>query len=133
MKLRIQDNSLRLRLGQAEVAKLNEGQSVISRTSLPPQPLVVMLESSENQAEPRASFEDGHIHLVLPAATVRKWAGTDQVGIEATQATCGEENLHLLIEKDFPCAHRDSAENADTFPRPTMGKPSDRQLGASRE
>jgi len=52
----------------------------------------------------------------------KNWLETDQTGIEAATSS-----LRILIEKDFQCLHRASAEDADGFPNPlaaTVSEPS---------
>ena len=100
MKLRLRDNSLRLRLDRKEVAALALTRLAESRTAVSPdQPLVYRVVLSAEAQEPQASFEGGVIVVLIPEAAGRRWAESDDVGIYATTPW----GLRLTIEKDFRC------------------------------
>jgi hypothetical protein len=113
MKLRFHSNSLRLRLSQSDVARLAGGGSVEEIVTFAPgNALVYSLESGVGD-EIAASFENGRIRVTLPAAAARRWIASDEAGMEGSSGP-----LHVLVEKDFQCIHRESEEDADSFPNP---------------
>ena len=113
MKLRMQSNSVRLRLSQPEVAALGEGGRVEECVEFAPdRTLRYSIESADTPLA-SAALDDSFIRVKLPRAEVKRWIETDQIGIEAEQGA-----LRLLIEKDFKCIHRDGAEDVDSFPNP---------------
>ena len=115
MKLRIEGNSLRLRLNQKEVATLRQGGHVESSIEFAPQcSLSYSLESANSLS---ATFDGHMIRVTIPAQQLTNWAQTEQIGIEASSQT----GVSLLIEKDFKCLHRNPDQEPDAFPRP--GKP----------
>ena len=124
MKLRIHRNSVRFRLGRSEVQRLLETGRVQEHVSLGPEPahrLWYTLELSEAEPEVRAAFDCTNLRVTLPTHIVRRWAGSDDVGIEASQDVGGGisgEQLQVLIEKDFVCLDHPEG-NADAYPRPT--------------
>jgi hypothetical protein len=68
MKLRIHNNSLRLRLTQKEVAQLCETGRVQSSIQLTPgRPLLYALESSRQLTSVTADFSDSILHVIAPA------------------------------------------------------------------
>lgn len=100
MKLRLRDNSLRLRLDRKEVAALALARSAESRTAVAPdRALVYRVVLSADAEQPQVSFDQGVITVLVPEAVGRRWAESDDVGIYAT-TTWG---LRLTIEKDFRC------------------------------
>jgi hypothetical protein len=114
MKLRFHSNSLRLRLSQSDVARLGERGLVEEAIRFTADgELHYSIESAAtNQLS--ATFENGSIRVIVPAAQARQWIESDETGIESAS---GE--LRVLIEKDFACIHRESAEeDADSFPNP---------------
>jgi hypothetical protein len=116
MKLRVQGNTLRLRLSQSDVTRLAETgvlREVV--TFAAGQTLEYSLES-RTRATVSASFERGHIRIVLPQPRVTHWIQSDQVGIEGSDGP-----LSVLVEKDFQCLHQDSSKDADAFPNPQGG------------
>jgi hypothetical protein len=98
VKLRIQGNSLRLRLTQKDVAQLCEWGRVESLIEFAPgQELVYLLEGSFHANSVTAAFDGRAIKVTLPTRVMTQWAESDQVSIEVPS----QAGLHLLIEKDF--------------------------------
>jgi len=113
MKLRLHDNSLRLRLSQSEVARLRDTGKVEDLIVFHPgNELLYSIEAGAAQ-EPTATLENAKIRVILPTPVAMQWIKSDQTGIEATTGT-----LRLLIEKDFQCLHRSPAPGEDAFPNP---------------
>jgi len=121
MKLRIRQNTIRLRLKQSEVARIESGQAIVEETRFPGSVLTFSLQVSDNGAT-SANFEQGKLAIRVPADDVTRWARSDQVSIVAEQAVDGSDTLSLLIEKDFKCLspghHRPGEDDADTYPHP---------------
>jgi len=118
MKLRISGDSIRFRLGRAEVARVGDGQRVEERAHLSPTPFVYAISSSVDSTQPSASFADGTLEVILPLVLVRDWAQSSQVGITTDLPAGGDGLLRLLIEKDFKCLQGDDEHQRDTFPYP---------------
>jgi|HubBroStandDraft_2_1064218.scaffolds.fasta_scaffold465638_2 hypothetical protein len=115
MKLRMHANSVRLRLSRSEVDALGEtGRVEESIQFTPDHALRYSIESAE-VPEPSAALEANGIRVTLPRTEVKQWVESDQISIESKQGP-----LHLLIEKDFKCIHRDSPGDADSFPNPAV-------------
>jgi hypothetical protein len=113
VKLRLHAGSLRLRLSQSEVARLDETGRV--EDSIEFSPGTELLYAIEAGTTPSiiATFDNGHIRVVVPNALAKEWIGSDQTGIEASAGT-----LKVLIEKDFQCLHREPDPGEDSFPNP---------------
>jgi hypothetical protein len=119
MKLRIQGNSLRLRLSQAEVSNFSKTGFVEDSVQFAPGAhFAYTLESSSSIPAPVASFQNGWLRVQVPAATGMEWYTTDRVGISADQPLESGKNLSILIEKDFQCLHGDEQRDPDAFPNP---------------
>jgi hypothetical protein len=117
LKLRIQGNSLRLRLTQKEVAQLRDLGRVESFIEFAPGcALVYLLESSLHAKSVTANFDGQAIQVMAPKQVMTEWTKSDQVSIEA-QWLAG---LKLLIEKDFQCLHEPGAYDPDAYPHPLM-------------
>ena len=103
MKLRIQDNSIRLRLTRSEVDALDADGSVAASVSFPDGArLEYSLETSSLTGQPRAQFSTDRLVVQVPQAIARQWAVTEEVSITGAQPLEDGE-LSLLIEKDFAC------------------------------
>jgi hypothetical protein len=109
MKLRVHDNFLRLRLSQSDVAQLRDEGSVEERLTFSAGQALIYSISTAPVLEVGAGFDGNRLSVVVPTALARTWIDSDQVGIEGPQ---------VLIEKDFQCLHRASADDADGFPNP---------------
>jgi len=123
MKLRIRDDSLRLRLTVSEVDRIGSGQAVTGRTRFPGgSTLIYTLRPDAGCEEMTASFDPpaGVIEVCIPAADGRTWqADSAQVGLNARLRLADEATLALLIEKDFACLDPGVQEDqSDTFERP---------------
>ncbi|MBX0291674.1 hypothetical protein K3G63_14580 [Hymenobacter sp. HSC-4F20] len=107
MKLRIEDNSLRLRLSEEEVHQFAEGGRVAAVVPLGPTEtdnLTYALERAESE-EFRVTYGAGAITVKVPAALATHWTSTDQNGLAATLMVAEDKSLKILIEKDLDCRH----------------------------
>ena len=119
MKLRVCQNSIRLRLSQTEVKRLADRQTIEMRADLLPQPLVYQLAAGEESDMASVTFQHGILRVALPASQLRNWALTRQVGIEISiPGGSAGHSLTLLIEKDFKCLHGEVEDQEDCFANP---------------
>jgi hypothetical protein len=124
MKLRILDNSIRLRLTRAEVAMASTVGIVRARVSVPGgNGLDYVLESLAATNSPSARFSDGALTVMLPESQVLRWASSEQVSIEANETLDNGDSLKILVEKDFAClAPRAGEDDRDMYPHPLEGQ-----------
>jgi hypothetical protein len=124
MKLRIRGNSIRLRLGRSEVARLATDGIIEEFTQFGPgsQRFRYTVHATFLEPSVTARFADGWLVVWIPATELHKWAHGDEVGIEASQRIDDNgEELRILIEKDFVCIDGDSGESQeDAFPNPVL-------------
>lgn len=115
MKLRIRDNSIRLRLTKSEVAEFAEKGLVGSKTEFSNNNILIYaLKSSDLVKNIQANFDNGRIEVVVPKEIAEKWTSTDEVGFSSE-----DETLKILVEKDFAClAERPNEDESDNFPHP---------------
>jgi hypothetical protein len=119
MKIRIQGNSIRVRLTQSEVRAVGEGGSVEQSTAFSPVARLYSRVESSTQAQTLVATFDNQLLLIrVPANQARRWAESEEVGIESEQPIADGTSLRLLIEKDFECLHPRAEEIADAFPNP---------------
>lgn len=124
MKLRILNNSLRLRLAQAEVTQLASGQEVLATIQFPTgNALHYRILPSLSVQKINLSYSEDGITVTIPTAQVKEWANSDEVGISATEPLANDDTVRILIEKDFQClttrAHEDES---GLFPHPKEGE-----------
>lgn len=123
MKLRIRDNSIRLRLERAEVETLRDDGLVTSRTAFPGgREFGYVVESSPASVNPGAVLSDSTVTVRLPETTVLAWANSEQVSIAGEQRLAEGDMLSILVEKDFAClAPREGEDESDMYPHPNAG------------
>jgi uncharacterized protein DUF7009 len=122
MKLRMQGNSLRLRLNQQDVAQFSKTGYVEEGIDFGGgAALSYVLESSSKIETPHAIFRGGQLRIQMPASAGHDWVTTDRVGVSGEQTLAGGKQLSILIEKDFQCIHRDEAE-PDGYPNPLAAR-----------
>jgi hypothetical protein len=125
MKLRLQSNSIRLRLKQSEVDRfLRTGrveERIVSGTD-DQECFRYLLETNESVSAPKGSIAPGSVIVQVPTADALKWALTNQIGIEGEQSIDSNTSLRILVEKDFACLDGSEEQNADTFPNPLAGQ-----------
>lgn len=123
VKLRIKDNSIRLRLTQSEVDKLRDTGIVASTTGFPGgHALNYRVESSPASVNPAAFYSDNAVTIRLPESTVVAWAATEEVSMAGDQLLDDGGRLQILVEKDFAClTEREGEDESDMFPHPEAG------------
>jgi len=124
MKLRLQSNSIRLRLKRGEVEQLAKTgrveEKIIFGTNRD-DVFRYLIEVSATVAVPEARCGDRLVVVQVPAEAVAHWASSDDVGMETSQALGDQGQLQVLIEKDFACLNGPEEQNVDTFPHPRAG------------
>jgi hypothetical protein len=123
MKLRLQSNSIRLRLKRGEVdqlAKIGRVEEKVVLGAGADKVFCYVLEASDEFASPQASLTNCGLHVGISRKSAAKWATGDDVGIEAIMPA-GDQKLQVLIEKDFACLNGPEEQNIDTFPNPLAG------------
>ncbi len=123
MKLRIQGNSLRLRITPSDMTRLLANgriEETICFGSEPNASLTYALEHNTRANAMSVRYTPREVTVILPTADAQQWAGGQDVGIYADAPT-SQGPLSLAVEKDFACLDKSNAQNADTFPNPNQG------------
>ena len=115
MKLRIEDDTLRLRLSQVELdefAQQGRGEGAVHFGLNPAQRLTYALErlSEPPQTLPdeepvQVHYEPGALTVLVPFTLAKTWVETDQNGFSHHLPLAGNQHLRILIEKDLDCRH----------------------------
>ena len=116
MKLRCTTNSIRLRLRKSELEKLEQNGQIQDGIQLPDGNAFNFSVRQELAISTiQVNMREGHLEVVVPVEEAQTWIKTEQVGMETTVPLETGENLSVLIEKDFPCAHQPMEDKSDTF------------------
>ena len=124
MKLRLLDNSVRLRLSIEEVDSLAAGEELSSVLIFPHgEAFGYALEASANRDSATASFNGKTLRFSAPVDELKLWAATDAVTLAYTLSE-GSKSMSVKIEKDFQClAPRDDEDESNLFPHPRSESP----------
>ena len=116
MKIRTASNSIRLRLRKSELDTLRETESISESLTFSNRAMLkTTLFINHKVTEPEVILKDNAILVGLPPQIALDWINSDQVGIERNIQVSEDADLHLLIEKDFPCLDRPNEDKSDTF------------------
>ncbi len=114
MKIRINGNSLRIRLSQSEIVTLVHQNEVSSTCQFVNERLTYTLKQGD-YPHLTADFIDGVITIYIPGSFVQDWDKNETIGFDGKDTS----GLYLLIEKDFQCLKpRPHEDESDLFPNP---------------
>ncbi len=118
MKLRIQGNSLRLRLSQSELTQFAAHGTCEDHIDFPGKHLRFGLQRESKIHAPLCTFDKHGIWVYVPTDWADTWIHEEEVGFSHEQVNDSGETLHLLVEKDFQCLHRKDVDQSDLFANP---------------
>jgi len=117
VKLRIYDDSIRLRLTQSEVAQIARGVTVESVCRFQGGTTLTYALIVADTRTMNARFAVTRIEVVLPRHDAIEWATGTDVSLRSQQRD--EGLLDILVEKDFACLEpRDADDDTDRYPNP---------------
>lgn len=112
MKLRIEGNSLRVRVKKSDLEQLRAEHLVRETVSfIKGFDFHYELSLSDSVSQIGAIFSHATITIEIPLSMAQVWIETDQVGLENTLSN----GQYILIEKDFPCKTRLNEDKNDLF------------------
>ena len=119
MKLRIKGNSIRFRLTQSEVKIVEQTGLVKDQIKFSNSiSLEYEIKAATGLEYVEATYSENKITLKVNESLIRDWAHSDQVTISSSLDLSSNENLTILIEKDFKCLSPRDENESDMFPHP---------------
>jgi len=122
MKVRILDNSIRFRLMQSEVKQFGQEGRIVAQILFgigSDKVLKYQLHQSTEHETLSADIEDNCITIYVPQAIAQEWVSSSQVGLSHQLVIGDNQELSILIEKDFQClTDRPGEDESDAFPNP---------------
>ena len=119
MKLRLHQNSARLRLDQNDVARLQAKGRVEGETRFgPASRLTYAVEVVPQVEEVSVRLEADGFVVLVPEALAQEWIETDRVGFACEHSAGEGASLRVVVEKDFACLHGDAPPDPTAFPHP---------------
>lgn len=119
MKLRIRDNSLRLRITQTELKTFAAEKQVKCTTNFPDgEQMNYTLRWSDDETYD-ARFEGGNVLATVAHSAGKKWLDDGEVSIDQDLHLTDGSSFRLLVEKDFQClTERKEEDESDMFVNP---------------
>jgi hypothetical protein len=124
MKLRINGNSLRLRVSRSELAHFQAGgriEETIRFAEAPEAKLTYALESAVQPSPVTVRYRFHDVTVILSEDQARIWEAESEVGVYSNLDIGSAGLLDVLVEKDFACLDRGEEQNRDTFANPRAG------------
>jgi uncharacterized protein DUF7009 len=118
MKLRLLNDSIRLRLSQSEVLAAHERGVVESQTRFSDGSVFTYaLEAAKSVKDASAVYTRDRMVVKLPAREISAWASDDAaVSLRGEVRLPDGEHLKILVEKDFKCVSpRGDEDQSDLF------------------
>lgn len=116
MKIRCEQNSIRLRLRRSELVQLRAEKWLGAALHFPDgQAFRWELLLDETISDLTVLLQEDRVCVKAPAKMALRWMDTQEVSMERFIALGGGAALHILVEKDFPCKDRPDEDKADFF------------------
>ena len=116
MKIRCEQNSIRLRLRRSELVQLRAEKWLGSGVQFPHGQVLQWDLVLENELQDiQADLHPNLICIKVPYSMALQWMDSNDVGMECFLPLGAGTALHLLVEKDFPCKDRPGEDQTDFF------------------
>jgi hypothetical protein len=120
MKIRINGNSVRIRLSRPEVDRFGKEGYLEEKTEFGSASFVYALQSKKDGDGLSASYEANKMIMFVPEQIQQEWVTTEKVGYDATMPIGNGKTTYLLLEKDFKCVDGEHIEDqSDNYEHPT--------------
>jgi len=115
VKLRCTTNSIRIRLVKSDLEKLKSTLQINDQITFPNGESLIYSLAINNHNSIVSNVDNNHIEVSIPNTIANDWINSDKVSIENFLPLPDGKELHILIEKDFPCKDREEENKEDTF------------------
>jgi len=117
MKLRIQGNTIRLRLKKSDIDLFTLKGIVSEKTNFSSNTIFNYSLKSSSEKEISATFNKNNIIVSIPKKIAENWVSSDLISLKNKNST-----PEILIEKDFKCTSKVCEETEeqknDSYPNP---------------
>ncbi|MGB0063927.1 MAG: hypothetical protein WBP85_05725 [Terracidiphilus sp.] len=125
MKLRIQGNSVRLRVSRSELERLLRGERVedaIQFSAAPESRLSYGLQAASQAKPVEVEWKPRGATVLVAQERMKRWGSESEVGIYESVDLGPAGALAVTIEKDFACLDRSHADDSDSFANPKSAR-----------
>lgn len=120
MKIRIRENSIRLRLLKSEIEEFFISRKFSQATDFGITKFRYTLEVSESKENLFTEFLNNEIKVYLPVSFFDRWKETEQVGFSGYYDLGDGKKIFIKVEKDFVCLDETDEDQSDNFPNPAL-------------
>ena len=121
MKLRIKDNSIRLRLNRPEVEQFGKTKMLEGSTDFGNGVFIYAIRYDEHATEINATLSNNRISMNIPPLIAAAFVNSDTVGFQNEIMFGDGRKLFLLFEKDFKCIDGEPLEDqSDNYENPAV-------------
>ena len=117
MKIRIKENSIRIRLTRSEVTKIAVDGYIQEHTVFNNGQFIYALKVADQEAL-SASLENNRITMFVPVVWVKDWPVNNVIGFRGNIPVTEKDSLFLLLEKDFVCLDETTEDQSDNYDNP---------------
>lgn len=118
MKIRIKENSIRLRLTKSEVETFCKEGNYSETTVIGNRSLTYALVAKEDIAMLEADFEGNIITVYITIKAKETWFDSDIISYSNRENISANGELAILVEKDFTCMDETIEDQSDNYPNP---------------
>jgi hypothetical protein len=118
MKIRINGNSVRMRISKTELDKFTKTGLLEESTEFGNTVFNYALKSQPGLENLHSTYSDNTISIFVPEEFRFKWPETDTIGFDHNMDIGNGKTLFLLIEKDFACIDNALEDQSDNFVNP---------------
>jgi hypothetical protein len=118
MKLRLKDNSIRIRLTRSEVKLLTESGSIEEHVDFGEQRFQYIVKKNEGINEMTAQLNPYSISINIPTVFLKDWNENEKVGFSSLMKLNNGSALKILVEKDFVCLDDTEEDQSDNYINP---------------
>jgi hypothetical protein len=120
MKVRIQGNSIRMRLSKSNVEQLIAQGVWTEQIAWGAEKLCYSVERDEDATQMTSTFIDNKITIHIPKSFLEDWDINDIVGFSEEQSLPNDNILYILVEKDFKCTDNTNQDQSDFYENPNL-------------
>lgn len=103
MKLRLEKETVRLRLSPDELRKLKSEKTIVEKISVSKENrFSYSIQIADHHETCYMDFKDNSLEVSIPNTLADKWMNSNQVAIKETIDTDSGETIVLVIEEDLP-------------------------------
>jgi hypothetical protein len=119
MKLRVSDNTVRVRISQSELAELKAFIPVRLKVDFPVKAQLSCQLIPSKVDTLGCTFSSSTISIFIPESTIATWNSSTFVKLERTLDLENGKELFILVEKDFKrLSNREKEDESDLFTNP---------------